>query len=726
MNIKPSKEQQYIINEFKKGSNLRVITPAGGAKTTTSLLCIKAIEGARRVLFLTYNERLKKEIRQKVREWKLEDTEAHNFHAFACKAYKKQIFTDVLLKKELDNKSPFYRMRFDTLIVDEAQDINSLYYRLINKIVKTCKVSQIMLIGDPRQSIFAFNGADPDILINPKKYFKDFEFKLIENFDTYRNTKSMTEFINHSFLEGGTVKSRKNLETDEKVDYWITNIFNSGKIIHDYIEKYGVDEVFILAYSIKPSSKQPLINVIDKMKVKYGNELNFFIADDKTNTSELLTKNKVSCLTFHKSKGLERKCVIVFGFDSGYDKFYNNENSQRPNPLYVALTRASEKLVLLCSRDSKCYKTVDYEKTRKYLNVMPKYIHVKTVENHFSRNAKAKSCPYHKRNTIQVSVTDAVKYMDVDSVESIIGMAETKVLNLMTHNYECNKMVHLENTGTSEDLSPYYGTVMTLLLAREKGRFNIRKFIKGHLENLETKDRIRKSMDNDTGIISKYFKVDDIHATETMIKNDLKKFMTGATKHIETSGENGGISDLCEMAICLEGLNGYSHKYHQIMGSGTGNMFNTEFIGKCLSDLSKEIGDTLVSVENVLTKEYKHTCPKCHNNVRIGIDGITDIFSNKGNGKTIIYEIKTKTGNLSEEDILQAILYSSILKFDCILFNVQTGEKIKVRGSEGILKEFIKLKFFTTKNGGLGNVSSDDENDKEEEPEDYNGYLDFI
>jgi len=713
MNIKPSREQQHIIDEFKKGSNLRVITPAGGAKTTTSLLCIKAIEGARSVLFLTYNERLKKEIREKVCEWKLEDTEAHNFHAFACKAFKKPIFTDVLLKKELDNKSPFYRMRFDTLIVDEAQDINNLYFRLIRKIVRTCKVSQIMLIGDPRQSIFSFNGADPDILINPKKYFDaEFDFKLIENFDTYRNNKHTTEFLNHSFLDQGTIQSRKPTATNSsysndnegKVDYWITNIFNSGKIIHDYIEKYGIGEVFILAYSIKPTSKQPLIKVIDKMKVKYGNSLNFFIAsdDNKKDVSELVQKNKVSCLTFHKSKGLERKCVIVFGFDQTYDKFYNNENAQRPNPLYVALTRASEKLVLLCSRDSKCYKTVNYERSKVHLNIFPKYIPMKTVINHFTVNAQAKSCTYHRRPYIMTSVTDSVKYLNVDSTEAIIKMAEIKELSSMTHNYECknNKTISLSNSnsnenGTFEDLSPYYGTVMTLLLAKEKGKFSIEKFIKGQLGKLNNLEKARRMVDSDTGVISKYFKVTDGHETENKIKLDLKRIT-------ETKDFDDNI--LCKVSICLEGLNGYSHKYHQIMGAmiesdddnatSADEMFDTNFIKKCVSDLSKDIGDTLVSIEDIFGKKYNHVCPKCRNEIKINFDGVTDIISNANANsmreKSVIYEIKTKNGKLSEEDILQSILYSSMLNLDCILFNVQTGEKLRIRGSRNTLEEFIK------------------------------------
>jgi len=62
------------------------------------------------------------------------------------------------------------------------------------------------------------------------------------------------------------------------------------------------------------------------------------------------TKTHKLCVSsFHQSKGLERKLIIVFNFDSSYFKFFDKHINQKtcPNPLYVASTRCMRELVLV-------------------------------------------------------------------------------------------------------------------------------------------------------------------------------------------------------------------------------------------------------------------------------------------------------------------------------------------------------------------------------------------
>jgi len=61
-------------------------------------------------------------------------------------------------------------------------------------------------------------------------------------------------------------------------------------------------------------------------------------------------KGKAVISTFHQSKGRERPIVVVFGFDKSYFDYFarNAENeNQVPPPMYVAMTRASERLFLI-------------------------------------------------------------------------------------------------------------------------------------------------------------------------------------------------------------------------------------------------------------------------------------------------------------------------------------------------------------------------------------------
>ena len=67
-------------------------------------------------------------------------------------------FTDA--PKYLLEKLEFYdhRLNLDYLLVDEAQDLDDIQYRLLDRLSPN-----IMAIGDPRQSIYLFRGATPEI-----------------------------------------------------------------------------------------------------------------------------------------------------------------------------------------------------------------------------------------------------------------------------------------------------------------------------------------------------------------------------------------------------------------------------------------------------------------------------------------------------------------------------------------------------------------------------------
>ena len=56
------------------------------------------------------------------------------------------------------------RWRFRHVLVDEAQDLNPLQYRLLEQLVDGR--GDLYLVGDPAQAIYAFNGADPGLLVD--------------------------------------------------------------------------------------------------------------------------------------------------------------------------------------------------------------------------------------------------------------------------------------------------------------------------------------------------------------------------------------------------------------------------------------------------------------------------------------------------------------------------------------------------------------------------------
>ncbi len=56
------------------------------------------------------------------------------------------------------------RWRFRTVLVDEAQDLNPLQYRVLEQLVGGR--GDLYLVGDPAQAIYGFNGADPGLLVD--------------------------------------------------------------------------------------------------------------------------------------------------------------------------------------------------------------------------------------------------------------------------------------------------------------------------------------------------------------------------------------------------------------------------------------------------------------------------------------------------------------------------------------------------------------------------------
>ena len=73
----------------------------------------------------------------------------------------------LVLTRELDDDATFadvVRWRFRHVLVDEAQDLNPVQYRLLHHLV--AGRNDLFLVGDPAQAIYGFNGADPSLLLD--------------------------------------------------------------------------------------------------------------------------------------------------------------------------------------------------------------------------------------------------------------------------------------------------------------------------------------------------------------------------------------------------------------------------------------------------------------------------------------------------------------------------------------------------------------------------------
>ena len=129
------------------------------------------------------------------------------------------LFNAVLLLKQFPDILETYRKRFEYVMVDEYQDINSVQYQLVSAIVHPH--NNLYVVGDPDQSIYGWRGAD---IRNILRFEHDFPgakvFKLQQN---YRSTRSIIETAQRVILNNSQRKEKELFsmrEMGESVTYY--------------------------------------------------------------------------------------------------------------------------------------------------------------------------------------------------------------------------------------------------------------------------------------------------------------------------------------------------------------------------------------------------------------------------------------------------------------------------------------------------------------------------
>lgn len=343
-------EQQLAINALIEGKNIIVDAVAGSGKTTL-ILEFAAQSPHKNILQITYNTGLKEEVRKKVISRELKNIEIHSYHSLARNYYNYQAITDQGIHKILNRKTPIMRKpHFDYVIIDETQDMNFLYYQFVRKFISDLggTTPVIGIIGDKMQTVYEYNGADSRYLTGAAQIW-GIPFQSFSLNTSYRLTRQISDFV-----EACTGRHINTMKTGPKVEYIygggykyryananyivtvITTLISSGL--------YTAGDIFVLSPSLK-NKNHPCYWVEKKLVLDHGIKCHF------SKDSRLVeTDNKLVITTLNQSKGLERKCVIVYDFSSAYFDYYAGENPNRnvcPNLHYVAMTRASNLLIVV-------------------------------------------------------------------------------------------------------------------------------------------------------------------------------------------------------------------------------------------------------------------------------------------------------------------------------------------------------------------------------------------
>lgn len=179
-------------------------------------------------------------------------------------------------------------------------------------------------------------------------------WRILKLSTSFRLTGNMAIFVNEVMLGRRQIAVAKGL--GRPVHYvqgcvWSITDWVSRAIV-DNIRNGNLlpEDVFILAASIKArssKSKTPL-RKLENMLVDSRIPV-FTPTDDQSRIDPEVAHGKVIFSSFHQCKGLERKFVVVFGFDANYFTYYacDADKNTCPCTLYVAATRATETLILV-------------------------------------------------------------------------------------------------------------------------------------------------------------------------------------------------------------------------------------------------------------------------------------------------------------------------------------------------------------------------------------------
>ena len=141
------------------------------------------------------------------------------------------------------NIAGLYRRSFHAICVDEAQDLNNAQYKLLQALANG-EFKNIMMVGDPNQSIFHFNGSSPDFM--NQAFVKDFDADVVELKENYRSSKEVLSAAKQIRPENENISDTVKtgifeihaLEDEQAEAQWITDKIQEWLEIkhHDDIE----------------------------------------------------------------------------------------------------------------------------------------------------------------------------------------------------------------------------------------------------------------------------------------------------------------------------------------------------------------------------------------------------------------------------------------------------------------------------------------------------------
>ena len=109
-----------------------------------------------------------------------------------------QLKTRDLLKTNETIRTALYE-RHNYYMIDEFQDTNDVQYELVRLLTNRLQAANLFIVGDPKQSIFGFRGADVRVFDKTRSKIEENGGENIELKENFRSLSTPVGFVNHFF-----------------------------------------------------------------------------------------------------------------------------------------------------------------------------------------------------------------------------------------------------------------------------------------------------------------------------------------------------------------------------------------------------------------------------------------------------------------------------------------------------------------------------------------------
>jgi DNA helicase-2/ATP-dependent DNA helicase PcrA len=252
------------------------------------------------------------------------------------------------------------RWRFRHLFIDEMQDVNAAQFRLLRALV--ADEPDLFVVGDPNQSVYGWNGADPQLLADLPRVFPG--TRVIRLDDNHRCSPGIVRLAaaaldNPAFglistREEGSVPTVAEHVTDRAEAQWVAR---QAWLAHRPGRRWS--HIAVLART--NAQLRTIADALGNQRIPFtlasgelgpASDLGTPVDDETSGRQAVATKDEWSdgivLSTFHRAKGLQWPCVFVIGLSEGLVPIASGRSQaaldEEQRLLYVAMTRAEDEL----------------------------------------------------------------------------------------------------------------------------------------------------------------------------------------------------------------------------------------------------------------------------------------------------------------------------------------------------------------------------------------------